>query len=505
MLTAVGAAPHPKRAVGWNPAGPAAPPGRPRPPAIPSPRVPPETPSHSQRVDEPVSGWLAQHTLRMADRPGWTLPPSHLPSGLALLLHHPGPVQDALARHTPNRRLAAVTLDQHPVRALAEVSRWLRIPSETPILRHREVLQPAGQPATGQSGDQPGGGGAYSEARWWPGHIGDDFARRLAARGLAATLAAISAPIRVELLWGGRWTPTSDQAMLGRVWRVVTDRGPILLVHDALCALSPATPSVDRHPGHLTPPAGPGPTRPAPTRAAASTGAPPTVLDPANAPGNTVTCLECGKVFGSLASHLRTHNLTATEYRRRHGVSTSTRSSAASAVHQRSRADAAVPAAWTAVTISGLRGVLGISRTVLAELLDTRVVNVARWERGVSQPHPAAQRALHGLHRTLDEAGRARFAGLVDDADTTAARDAATDPPWTSVRITALRAVLGLSKTEFAELTHACPSTVLNWETRDRQPSPAHRCALDRVLRVLSPDDRARFTAYIRPTQGSPL
>jgi DNA-binding GntR family transcriptional regulator/DNA-binding transcriptional regulator YiaG len=298
--------------------------------------------------------------------PGWALVSAEVPEHLRPVLEHPGPLQNAYRLRHSGRVPAARALDQVRIRALAEVPRLLDVDEAAPLIRHREVLiAPTSHGIAG-----------YTEARWPADRVSSEFVDRASRRGLAAALLMVGG--RVEVLWSGRWTPVSDRALLGKVWRVVTPAGPTALVHDALAGLASM-----------------GPTHP--TRH----GLPPGQLGDAS-----MTCLECGAALANLGPHLaRRHQLSFAQYRIKHPAAAAHgASSAARALRSAASAEVlAEDSAWTAASVAALRRTLGVTLGQFAAQTGFLERTVADWERGLRSPGRDAEASLAALAATLDE------------------------------------------------------------------------------------------------------
>jgi len=324
----------------------------------------------SSREPAVVLRWRAQGTLSMPGRQGWAVPPPDLPADLLVLLNHPGPLLDAVAALRPGSWPVAEMLDHRQVRALADMPIWLNVDVLTPIMRHRELI------LTGEGG----GAAGYSEVRWVTGRVDAGFGERMRDAGLEAAVKSYIDGGTVELLFAGGWSPVTEHPMLGRVWRLVGDDGPVVVVTDAVAPLDLAEPQR-------------GQSRPSEGYV-------------------NVRCRECGNYFGVLAHHLVSrHGLTTASYQTRHGVGIEATWSAATR-HLRAAGTAARNGAgplWNPDTIRRLRISLGESQGRFGARLGVSGSVVSSWEHGRRRPHPRYHEVLTAVYDGLDRDARARL------------------------------------------------------------------------------------------------
>jgi len=145
---------------------------------------------------------------------------------------------------------------------------------------------------------------------------------------------------------------------------------------------------------------------------------------------------------------------------------------------------------WNQNAILALRLVRRLPQAELASLTGRTARAVRSWEAAERTPALDARGALNQLYTALTGEERTQFATL-------AAGDprAADRPGWNRHRIGALRAVLGVTRAEFAARIGACPKSVALWETRGVNPRPVFQHALDDLAAGLPHPARTRFDA----------
>ena len=303
-----------------------------------------------------AASFAAQETVRAW--PGWRPPATDTPPAAVAVLAVPAPLEQAI--RAGGRPAWIEVLDQHPVRALADIDRLLRPPAAR-MVRHRELVH---------AGDHTAGAAGYTEARWPADALTPQFAELAATVGFAAAIAALRPHARVELLWWGSWTPVSSTAMTARVWWLVDDGEPIAVVHDAVQPTPPARV-----------------TTPALVRVQA--------------------CGVCGRHYTRLIRHVHTaHDIDDDTYRRRYGtLDTDTDTEATG--RQKAANDAPPtgeatvsrprPTRWLAESVRELRRGLHLSRPDFAHALGVSLQTVTNWEWGTSTPNRASRQLLDHL------------------------------------------------------------------------------------------------------------
>jgi len=182
----------------------------------------PETTQQLRNASPLISGWAMAAALATPGRPGWTAA-HQLPDEAGAMLNRPDPLQHAIVQREPTIRVIPAMREQDHVAADTNSAGWLDTPDGTELVRHSEALRTSDGFTVG-----------YSDTRWLSARVDVDYASRLRTCGQANAYLNHNG---AQLLWTGVWSPEDTARAIGRIWRRLSPRGPLILVHDVLTAI----------------------------------------------------------------------------------------------------------------------------------------------------------------------------------------------------------------------------------------------------------------------------